>query len=169
MWKIDLHTHTIYSKDCLTRTADFLAQARALGLHKIAVTEHNRLDGALAAKTLAPDLVIVGEEIMTTEGEIIGYYLSEEVPRGLTPKETIRRLRDQGAVITIPHPLDSVRRSAMRRTAVMSVIDEVDALEVLNARCVRNQDNLEAAALARQYNKLATAGSDAHTLFEIGR
>jgi predicted metal-dependent phosphoesterase TrpH len=169
MWKIDLHTHTIYSKDCLTRTADFLAQARALGLNKIAVTEHNRLDGALAAKKLAPDLVIVGEEIMTTQGEIIGYYLSEEVPRGLTPQETIRRLRDQGAVITIPHPLDSVRRSAMRRAAVMSVIDEVDALEVLNARCVRNQDNLDAAELARQHNKLVTAGSDAHTLFEIGR
>ena len=73
LWKVDLHAHTIYSKDCLTRTADFIERARAAGLDKIAVTEHNRLDGALAAKALAPDLIIVGEEIKTTHGEIIGY------------------------------------------------------------------------------------------------
>jgi predicted metal-dependent phosphoesterase TrpH len=169
MWKVDLHTHTIYSKDCLTRTAALIARARALGLDKVAVTEHNRLDGALAAKKLAPDLVIVGEEIMTTHGEIIGYFLSEEVPRGLSPQETIRRLRDQGAVITIPHPLDSLRRSAMRLANVLTVIDQVDALEVLNARCVRPQDNVAAAALALEHGKLATAGSDAHILAELGR
>ncbi len=104
MWKVDLHSHTIYSKDCLTRAADLITRARAVGLDKIAVTEHNRLDGALAAKKLAPDLVIVGEEIMTTHGEIIAYFVSEVVPRGLSPQETIRRLRDQGAVISIPHP-----------------------------------------------------------------
>jgi hypothetical protein len=169
MWKADLHSHTIYSKDCLTRTTDYIGRARAVGLHKIAVTEHNRLDGALAAKRLAPDLVIVGEEIMTTHGEIIGYYLTEEVPRGLSPQETIHRLRDQGAVITIPHPLDSLRRSAMRLENVLAVIEAVDALEVRNARCVRDQDNVAAAQLAAQQHKLVTAGSDAHTLAEIGR
>jgi hypothetical protein len=169
MWKVDLHAHTIYSKDCLTRTTDFLARARAVGLDKIAVTEHNRLDGALAAKRLAPDLVIVGEEIMTTHGEIIGLFMHEEVPRGLSPQETIRRLRAQGAVITIPHPLDSVRTSAMGRANVEAVIDLVDALEGLNARCIRHQDNEAAILLARQHNKLLTAGSDAHTLGEIGR
>lgn len=169
MWKVDLHSHTIYSKDCLTRAADLIARARAVGLNKIAVTEHNRLDGALAAKKLAPDLVIVGEEIMTTHGEIIAYFVSEVVPRGLSPQETIRRLRDQGAVISIPHPLDSLRRSAMRLENVLSVIDYVDALEILNARCVRPADNLAAAQLAQKHAKLVTAGSDAHTLFEVGR
>lgn len=169
MWKVDLHTHTIYSKDCLTRTVDFITRARSLGLNKIAVTEHNRLDGALVAKQLAPDLVIVGEEIMTTGGEIIGYYLTKEVPRGLSPQETIKRLRDQGAVITIPHPLDSLRRSAMRLDNVLAVIDDVDALETLNARCVRPQDNVAAAELSLKHQKLVTAGSDAHTLTEIGR
>lgn len=169
MWKVDLHSHTIYSKDCLTRTAAYVARARAVGLDKIAVTEHNRLDGALAAKAMAPDLIIVGEEVMTTHGEIIGYFLSEEVPRGLSPQETIRRLRDQGAVITVPHPLDSVRRSAMGLENVLSIIDQVDAIEVLNARCVRQQDNVAAAELAHQHGKLGTAGSDAHTLAEIGR
>ncbi len=169
MWKVDLHSHTIYSKDCLTPPAELIARARAIGLDKIAVTEHNRLDGALAAKKLAPDLVIVGEEIKTTHGEIIGYFLHEEVPRGLSPQETIRRLRDQGAVITIPHPLDSLRRSAMGLEPVLSVIDEVDALEILNARCVRAQDNQAAAELARQHGKLITAGSDAHIPYEVGR
>jgi predicted metal-dependent phosphoesterase TrpH len=168
-WKVDLHTHTIYSKDCLTRTARLLEQAQRIGLHKVAVTEHNRLDGALAAKALAPDLVIVGEEILTTHGEIIAYFVKEEVPRGLSPAETIARLRDQGAVISIPHPLDSLRRSAMGLTNVLTVIDQVDALEVLNARCVLDRDNVAAAQLAQTHGKLVTAGSDAHTPAELGR
>ncbi|MBX3013379.1 MAG: PHP domain-containing protein [Caldilineaceae bacterium] len=169
MWKVDLHTHTIYSKDCLTRTANLIAQARHLGLNKVAVTEHNRLDGALVAKAMAPDLVIVGEEIMTTHGELIAYFVQEEVPRGLSPAETIARLRDQGAVISIPHPLDSVRHSAMRLPNVLAVIDQVDALEILNARCVFARDNLAAAALAKEHGKAVTAGSDAHTVAELGR
>ena len=100
-WKVDLHSHTIYSTDCLTRPKALIRRARELGLDKIAVTEHNNLAGALAAKALAPDLVIVGEEIKTTQGEIIAYYVREEVPRGLSPQETIARLRSQGAVISI--------------------------------------------------------------------
>ena len=169
MWKVDLHTHTIYSKDCLTQTAKLVEQARRIGLQKVAVTEHNRLDGALVAKAMAPDLIIVGEEIKTTHGEIIAYFVKEEVPRGLSPQETIARLRDQGAVISIPHPLDSVRGSAMRLATVLTVIEQVDALEVLNARCVLGRDNLAAAALAQAHGKLVTAGSDAHTPAELGR
>jgi hypothetical protein len=168
LWKVDLHTHTIYSKDSLTRTQALIDRARALGLNRIAVTEHNRLDGALRAKALAPDLVIVGEEIKTTNGEIIAYFVSEEVPKGLTPQETIRRLRDQGALISIPHPLDSLRRSAMGREQVLEVIGDVDALEVLNARCVRPADNAAALDLAREHGKLQTAGSDAHIVDEVG-
>ena len=123
----------------------------------------------MAAKALDPELVIVGEEIKTTHGEVIAYYVSEEVPRGLSPQETVRLLREQGAVISIPHPLDSVRGSAMGRANVLAIIDQVDAIEVLNARCVRPKDNDAARALAEQYGKLVTAGSDAHTLGEVGR
>lgn len=169
MWKVDLHSHTIYSKDCLTAPAKLVAQARARGLDKIAVTEHNNLAGALAAKELDPDLVIVGEEIMTTHGEIIAYYVQKEVPRGLPPEEAIALLRGQGAVISIPHPLDSLRSSAMGRGHVMAILHLVDALEVRNARCVRPADNAAAAQLAAAHGKLVTAGSDAHTLYEIGR
>lgn len=169
MWKVDLHSHTVYSKDCLTPPAKLVAQARARGLDKIAVTEHNNLAGARAAKELDPDLVIVGQEIMTRRGEIIAYYVQEEVPRGLPPEEAIARLREQGAVISIPHPLDTLRGSAMGRENVMAILHLVDALEVRNARCVRPADNAAAAALAAAHGKLATAGSDAHTLFEVGR
>jgi predicted metal-dependent phosphoesterase TrpH len=169
MWKIDLHSHTRYSKDCLTAPEALIRQARARGLDKIAVTEHNNLAGAHAAKALAPDLVIVGEEIKTTHGEIIAYYVEEEVPKGLSPEETIARLRAQGAVISIPHPLDSLRSSAMGREHVLAVLDLVDALEVRNARCVRPADNQAAAELAAARGKLITAGSDAHTVYEVGR
>lgn len=166
--RVDLHSHTVYSKDCLTPTAKHIARARALGLRHIAVTEHNRLDGALAAKALDPELVIVGEEIKTTRGEIIAYFVKEMVPRGLTPEESIKRLREQGAFISIPHPLDSLRGSAMGLEAVLEILPLVDALEVLNARCVRTRDNDAALALALEHGKLQTAGSDAHTLSEIG-
>lgn len=169
MWKVDLHSHTIFSKDCLTPPAKLIAQARGRRLDKIAVTEHNNVAGARAAKELAPDLVIVGEEIMTTHGEIIAYFVQEEVPRGLPPEEAIARLRDQGAVISIPHPLDSLRGSAMGRENVMAILHLVDALEVRNARCVRPADNLAAADLAAAHGKLITAGSDAHTTYEVGR
>ena len=168
MWKVDLHSHTIYSKDCLTRPEDAIARARSIGLDKLAITEHNNLAGALRAKELAPDLIIVGEEIMTTHGELIAYFVQEEVPRDLSPQETIRRLREQGAVISIPHPLDSLRNSAMGMANVLEVIDQVDALEVRNARCVRPQDNLAALALAQERGLLTTAGSDAHIPFELG-
>ena len=168
MWKVDLHSHTIFSKDCLTRPEAAIARARSLGLDKLAITEHNNLAGALRAKELAPDLIIVGEEIMTTHGELIAYFVKEEVPRDLSPQETIRRLREQGAVIAIPHPLDSLRNSAMGMANVLEVIDQVDAIEVRNARCVRPQDNLAALALAQERGLLITAGSDAHIPFELG-
>ncbi len=169
MWKVDLHSHTRFSRDSLTRPADLVARARAIGLDKVAVTEHNNLAGALAAKELAPDLVIVGEEIRTSQGEIIAYFVEEEVPPGLSPQETIRRLRQQGAVISIPHPLDSLRGSAMGRASVLTINDHVDALEVRNARCIRAADNAAAAVLAAEHGKLLTAGSDAHIVGELGR
>lgn len=168
MWKVDLHSHTIFSRDCLTRPETTIARARAIGLDKLAITEHNNLAGALAAKKLAPDLIIVGEEIKTTHGEVIAWFVTEEVPKGLTPQETVRRLRDQGAVISIPHPLDSLRGSAMGLENVLEIIELVDGLEVLNARCVRPADNDAARRLAEAHGKLMTAGSDAHIPFELG-
>ena len=86
MWKVDLHSHTIFSRDCLTRPEVTIARARAIGLEKLAITEHNNLAGALAAKKLAPELIIVGEEIKTSHGEIIAWFVTEEVPKDFHPR-----------------------------------------------------------------------------------
>ncbi len=170
MWRIDLHMHTSVSRDSKTDPKALIERAREVGLNRIAVTDHNAIDGALEAHRLAPDLVIVGEEIETeTGGELIAYFVQETVPPHLPVQETIRRLREQGAVISISHPLDSLRGSALGEKVTLEFIDQVDALEVFNARCLRAADNTRAAELAQQFGKAVTAGSDAHTLGELGR
>jgi len=168
-WKIDLHIHTLYSPDSLTKLPRLIAACHRVGLDKIAITDHNTIAGALAARELAPDLIIVGQEIDTTQGELIGYFMQETVPTGLTPQQAIVCLRNQGAVIGVSHPFESVRSSALARGALLEIIDQVDALEVFNARCLRQEDNRKAAEWAARYGKLCTAGSDAHTLWEVGR
>lgn len=169
IWRVDLHTHTWASPDCLTDPRDLVERARAVGLNRLAVTDHNTIEGALAAHALAPDLIIVGQEIDTaTGGELIAYFVRETVPPHLPPEEAIRRLRAQGAVISISHPLDALRGSAMGEANTVALIGQVDALEVFNARCLRPEFNRRAAELAARHSKLITAGSDAHTLAEVG-
>lgn len=169
LWRVDLHMHTWASPDSRTDPAALVERARAAGLNRIAVTDHNTIEGALAAQRLAPDLVIVGEEIATeTGGELIAYFLSELVPRGLSLAETLRRLHAQGAVISVSHPVDRLRGSALGEALTLSVIDQVDALETFNARCLFAAYNRRAAELAARHGKLTTAGSDAHTLAEVG-
>ncbi len=168
-WRVELHTHTRYSKDSLVTPETVIATCRRKGIDKLAVTDHNSISGALRLKELAPDLIIVGEEIMTTEGELLAFFMREWVPPGLTPQETLARLRDQGAFISVSHPFDRLRRGAWDETALLEIIEQVDALEVFNARCLFNADNAAALALAQQHNKLMTVGSDSHTAREIGR
>jgi len=168
-WKVDLHVHTRYSPDSLTRLPDLISACRRKGLDKIAITDHDTIAGALAAQILAPELIVVGEEIHTTQGELIAYFLQQAVPKGLTPLQAIALLREQGAVVGVPHPFESVRSSALARGALLDIIDRVDALEVFNARCLRQEDNRKAREWATRYGKAATAGSDAHILWELGR
>jgi predicted metal-dependent phosphoesterase TrpH len=168
LWRVELHSHTCFSPDSLARPEAIVAACRRRGIAKIAITDHNTIAGALAAARLAPDLVIVGEEIMTDRGELIAWFVQEEVPRGLSPAATLARLREQGAVIGIPHPLDGLRRSAMGAETTLALLDQVDALEVFNARCLRSSDNEAAQRLAVAHGKPGTAGSDAHTIGEIG-
>lgn len=168
-WRVDLHSHTWASPDCLTDPAALVEQARAVGLNRLAVTDHNTIEGALAAHALAPDLIIVGQEIDTASGgELIAYFVQETVPAGLPLREAIARLRRQGAIISISHPVDRFRSSALGERQTLAIIQDVDALEVFNARCLWNGDNRRAAALAAQHGKAITAGSDAHTLAEVG-
>ena len=169
IWRVELHCHTRASFDSLTKPEEIVNACRKRGIDRIAITDHNTMSGIAEVQALAPDLVIPAEEIKTEEGEVIGWFMTEEIPRGLPLQETIDRLKAQGAVIGVPHPLDSLRMgSALGRESLMTVIDQVDALEVLNARCLRKQDNEGAREIARTYGKLMTAGSDAHAAREIG-
>ena len=168
-WRVELHSHTYYSKDSLLLPARIIEACQAKGIDKLAVTDHNAIAGALELREMAPELVIVGEEIMTTEGELLAFFVQEWVPPGLTPQETIARLRDQGAFISVAHPYDRLRHGAWQEPALLAIIEQVDALEVFNSRCVFNADNATALALAQRHGKLKTVGSDAHTARELGR
>ena len=107
--RAEFHCHSIYSPDSLVRVEDLLAACQQKQIDKLAITDHNRLEGALRAHALDPQRVIIGEEIQTTEGEILGYFMREEIPAGLEPLEVIERLKDQGAFISVAHPFDTNR------------------------------------------------------------
>ena len=176
--KADLHTHTIYSKDSLTRPEVLVAACARRGVEVVAVTDHNAIAAALEACVAAErrraegqpaPLVIVGEEILTAAGEVIGLFLAEFIPAGLSPQETIRRIRDQGGLVTVPHPFDRLRRGPMTAEALEAIWSLVDAIEIRNARTTFPSDNERARAFAAEKGLLQTAGSDAHTPGELGQ
>jgi predicted metal-dependent phosphoesterase TrpH len=169
MLTIEFHCHTIASKDSLTRPDVLIRTARKKGLDRLVVTDHNSIRGALAAQKLEPELIIVGEEIMTTRGELLAAFVQEEIPAGLSPEETIQRLRDQGAFISVSHPYDTHRKGGWREADLLEIIPHVDAIEVFNSRCMDPRFNQRAQAFAEQHNLAVTVGSDAHAAFEIGR
>lgn len=168
-WTVDLHSHTLWSKDCLTEFEAIIRLCQKRGLDKIAITDHNTADGALKFQQLAPDLVIVGEEIMTTQGELLAYFVRETIPPGLSPDETLRRLKDQDAVISVSHPFDRLRKGAWLEEDLLRIIHQVDAIEVFNARCMFPSDNDKAQQFAYRHQLKGTAGSDAHTHVEYGQ
>jgi hypothetical protein len=167
--RVELHCHTSASLDSLVPVEKYLSRCEKLGIDKIAITDHNVIETALSAKAIAPEKVIVGEEIQTTKGELIGYFMSDWVPPGLDPMETIECLREQGAFISIPHPFDPFRGKDWEPGDLESLAPYVDAVETFNARCFGNKANLAAADFARRHGLLETVGSDAHTLRELGK
>jgi hypothetical protein len=161
--------HTNASRDCAVSPEKLIDVARRRGLSRVAVTDHNSIQGALAARAIAPEFVIVGEEIKTDSGELIAYFLREQIPPGISLEETIRRIRDQGGVVGVSHPLDRLRREAIGRDALLPILTLVDCLEGFNARVIFPSDNARAAVLAKEHGLPCTAGSDAHSALEIGR
>lgn len=166
---VDLHVHTCFSRDSLTTLPALVEAVGRRGLNALAVTDHNCIEGALRLRDLAPFPVIVGEEVLTSEGEIIGLFLERPVPRRLSPPETIAAIREQGGLLYLPHPADSVRRSTLRWNAVLSVVAQMDLVEVFNARNLRAADNATAQRLAAAYGRPGAGGSDAHTPGEVGQ
>ena len=169
MLKTEFHCHTIYSKDSLVSPAWLVETCRKKGIDRVIITDHNSIKGALEAQKIAPDLVIVGEEIMTTKGEILAAFVTEEIPAMLTPQETIVRLKEQGAFISVSHPFDFTRSGHWQEADLLEILPDIDAVETFNARCLLPRMNRQAQEFAAKHGIASTVGSDAHTLFELGR
>ena len=174
MIKVDMHCHTRLSKDSLNNPRRLVEVAAERGLGALCVTDHNGLANALALSHMSdlPIKVIPSEEVKSNEGEIIGYFLSELVPKGLTPEETVRRIKGQGGLVCVPHPFDTMRTASRLTTLALDRLVQaglVDILEVFNARAVDAADNDRALRYAKEHGLAMSAGSDAHTLVEVGR
>lgn len=169
MLRLEFHCHTIASKDSLTRPRELVEACRRKGIDRVVITDHNTIMGAWAAQKLDPELVIVGEEILTTRGEILAAFVAEEIPAGLTPQETIRRLKEQGAFISVSHPFDEFREGGWVEDDLLEILPHVDAIEVYNSRCLYPRFNRAARRFAEEHDIAGTVGSDAHASFEVGR
>jgi predicted metal-dependent phosphoesterase TrpH len=166
---VEFHCHTVYSEDSLTQPADLVRACRRKGIDRVVVTDHNTIAGARAAQAIDAELVIVGEEIMTTRGEILAAFVSEEIPQGLTPQETIRHLKDQGAFISVSHPFDRWRSGHWQEGDLLEILSDIDAIEIYNSRCMLVEFNQKAQQFAETHHLAGTVGSDAHVAFELGQ
>ena len=167
--KADLHVHTRYSEDSLSPPEKIVQHCLKVGINCLAITDHDEISGAFEVKRLAPFKVIIGEEILTNRGEIIGYFLSEKIPPRLSPEETVAQIKAQGGLACIPHPFDRFRSGAkLRNHTLEKIIPDIDLIEVFNSRTMLLRDSTRALELTRRYDLPATAGSDAHIVREIG-
>ena len=168
---VDLHMHTDHSHDCATPVEVLLATAREQGLGAIAVTDHNEVSGALEARDKAAEFgvkVIVAEEVKTADqGEVIGLFIEERIPRGMTLAETVAEIKRQGGLVYVPHPFDRMH-AVPDYEHLLAIVEEVDAIEVYNPRVAIGSFNEEAERFAAKYRILAGAGSDAHVAPGLG-
>lgn len=166
----DFHCHTVFSRDCCTSIGALVTRCRRVGLDCLAVTDHNEIEGAFRVRDRAPFRVIVGEEIFTAEGEVIGLFLHARIPPRLPFRETLLRIKDQGGVVYLPHPISGIRKSQLSRDVMDANADLIDVVERFNARNLRVSED-EAAWLdgfIAAHDLPAGAASDAHSPWEIG-
>jgi predicted metal-dependent phosphoesterase TrpH len=167
--KADLHVHTRYSEDSISPPEKIVQHCLKVGINCLAITDHNEISGAFEVKRIAPFKVIIGEEILSNGGEIIGYFLSEKIPPRLSPEETVARIKMQGGLVCIPHPFDRFRSGAkLSNHALEKIIANTDLIEVFNSRTMLLRDSAHALELAQKHGLPGTAGSDAHIVREIG-
>jgi predicted metal-dependent phosphoesterase TrpH len=168
---VDLHMHTDHSPDCATPVETLLATAREVGLGAIAITDHNEISGALAAREIADEFgvkVIVGEEVKTAaQGEVIGLFLERRIERGMTMDETIAEIRRQGGLVYVPHPFDRLH-SVPDYEHLLEIVERIDILEVFNPRVALTAFNEEAERFAAKYRIVPGAGSDSHVAQGLG-
>ena len=167
--KVDLHMHTHFSHDSGAPSKSIVERCIKTGLNCIAVTDHNNIKGALEVRSMAPFQVIIGEEVKSSEGDIIGLFLEEAVPKGLSPLDTVEAIKVQGGLVMVPHPFDRLRPSALKYEALKEILPQVDIMEAFNAHNLLMRDNERARNFTTDHNLVASAVSDSHTPLELGR
>ena len=168
MLKADLHVHTEYSMDCTTSLDNIITRCLELEINCVAIADHGTIEGALKMQNLAPFAVIVAEEILTPYGEIMGMFLKETIPSGLSVEQTIAQIRAQDGLVCIPHAYDIFRPSALGEKIVAEIAGDIDIMEVFNSRSPLLRSSAKAKSFAEKHNLAKSAGSDAHTINEIG-
>ncbi|HET6823289.1 MAG TPA: PHP-associated domain-containing protein [Anaerolineales bacterium] len=176
--KIDLHCHTEASADCSTPLKLFPARCRERGVWVQAITDHDQIWGAQKLQEMVeeekikkagfPLTIIVGEEVSTIYGEIIGLFLKEKIPAGMSPKETVAAIKEQGGLVLLPHGFDPLKRWRLQPAALETIEDEIDIVETFNARISQLRWNQAAVDWSKLHGARMSAGSDAHTLADIG-
>jgi predicted metal-dependent phosphoesterase TrpH len=166
--KTEFHCHTIYSKDSLVTLPELLSTCQKKGIQRLVVTDHNAIVGAFLARELDPSLFIVGEEIMTQQGELLAFFVQELIPAGLPASEAIARLHEQNAFISVSHPFDLTRSGRWQLDDLLAIVPDIDAIEIYNSRCLSPKSNILAADFSYRHHLLGTVGSDSHSLREVG-
>jgi predicted metal-dependent phosphoesterase TrpH len=167
--RIDLHVHTAYSYDGFSTPEQLARACRRKGITGLAITDHDTIEGALVCQRTLPFTVIVGEEVSTRSGHVIGLFLKKPIPPKLSVAETIACIREQGGLVYLPHPFDRVRSSHLSAAELTEVADQVDMVEVFNSRNLFEEANQKALDYARANQRWQTVGSDAHIVGEVGR
>jgi predicted metal-dependent phosphoesterase TrpH len=165
--RIDLHLHSRYSHDGQSTLQELIDRCAECGLDRIALTDHNTVEGALALAEIAPDLAIVGEEAKTREGEVIGLFITRRLPPYLRAEDVMDMIHEMGGLTYVPHPLDR-HRSNFTAERVVELANRIDIIETYNAWC-EPAENQAAARLALELEKVSATGSDAHAASELGR
>jgi len=165
--RADMHIHTEYSMDCTMPLDKIIARCQELGINCVVIADHGTIEGGLRMRELAPFTVIVAEEILTPYGEIMGMFLEEDIPNGLSVEETIAQIKAQGGLVCVPHAFDIFRPSALGEK-IEEFAEQIDVIEVFNSRCPLLRSSAKALAFAQKYAIAQSAGSDAHTPSEIG-
>ena len=165
--RVDLHLHSRYSHDSRTTLDQLIERSRECGLERIALTDHNTVEGALDLARIAPQLAIIGEEAKSSEGEVIGLFITRRLPPYQRPEHVMDLVHEMGGLTYIPHPFDR-NRSHFRAERIVELADRIDIIEVHNPWC-DHAANAAAARLAADLGKVTATGSDAHSALELGR
>jgi len=172
----DFHIHTRFSRDSILTEETFIEKAIERGLTHVAITNHNNVEGAIAVRDKVAELgladqltVILGEEVSTADGEVVGLFLTSTIPRGLSAKETADEIHRQGGLVSIPHPFDPFRGSHIKEGPLRNLaeVGKIDAVEIFNCRVTLQRHNQEAAEFAQRYGIPGIAASDSHSSFEV--